>query len=511
MAKKNNGANVTPAPGAGAGNNDLLSLIDMGKDKGFLTYDEINDAFPEDNFSVEEMDNLLETLGELGIEIVDTAEKGAEAKEAADVKEELLEAERVEDPVRIYMREMGAVPLLKREEEIVYAKRIEEARGGLRRLTLNSPFAVMEVLRVVARVKSGKASLRDLIEEAEEAGQYDEAYAEEVTTKLERLKRRKPGSAYKLLKDVNLSNNLIRRIIKRIVRLEHFIEREENKKGARKVERAKLRIKRVFKRIEMKRPDLKEVSREVKVHDFNMWEAKQRLIEANLRLVVSIAKRYVNLGLKFSDLIQEGNIGLMKAVDKFDYKKGYKFSTYATWWIRQAITRSIADHGRTIRIPVHMIETINRLLQTSRQLLKELGREPYPEEIAERMDIPIAKVRRILRLMKQTLSLETPIGDDEESSLGDFIEDEKSPSPAEAAIEKDLTDQTSLVLDTLTPREEKVLRMRFGIGEKQDYTLEEVGKVLGVTRERVRQIEAKAIRRLRHPTRAKLLKGFSES
>ena len=493
-------------------NGDLLNLIDIGKDKGFLTYDEINDAFPQDNFSVEEMDNLLETLGDLGIDVVDTAE-GAEKAEPheAEPKEEVLEAERVEDPVRIYMREMGAVPLLKREEEIVFARRIEEARDELRRLTLGSPFAVREVLRVVERVKTGRASLRDLLEEAEEVAEEAEAtYSDEVVARLERLKRRKPESAYKLLKDVNLSNNLIRRIIKRIVRLEHLIEREENKKGPRKSERAKARVRRIFKRLEMKRAELKELARSVKVHDFNMWEAKQRLIEANLRLVVSIAKRYVNLGLKFSDLIQEGNIGLMKAVDKFDYKKGYKFSTYATWWIRQAITRSIADHGRTIRIPVHMIETINRLLQTSRQLLKELGREPYPEEIAERMDIPIAKVRRILRLMKQTLSLETPIGDDEESSLGDFIEDEKSPSPSDAAIEKDLSDQTNLVLESLTPREEKVLRMRFGIGEKQDYTLEEVGKVLGVTRERVRQIEAKAIRRLRHPTRAKLLKGFSE-
>ena len=497
--------------------NDLISLIDIGKDKGFLTYDEINDALPQDNFSVEEMDNLLETLGDLGIDVVDSAEKGSasEAVDASEPKEELEveEVERVEDPVRIYMREMGAVPLLKREEEIVYAKRIEESRNELRRLTLTSPFAVVEVLRVVGRVRAGKSSLRDLIEEEAEEGQQEEeaaAAADEVLTRLERLKRRKPESAYKLLKDINLSNLLIRRIVKRIVRLEHLIEREESKKGAKKQERAKLRIRRIFKRLEMKRADLKEVARQVKVHDFNMWEAKQRLIEANLRLVVSIAKRYVNLGLKFSDLIQEGNIGLMKAVDKFDYKKGYKFSTYATWWIRQAITRSIADHGRTIRIPVHMIETINRLLQTSRQLLKELGREPYPEEIAERMDIPIQKVRRILRLMKQTLSLETPIGDDEESSLGDFIEDEKSPSPADAAIEKDLSDQTNSVLETLTPREEKVLRMRFGIGEKQDYTLEEVGKVLGVTRERVRQIEAKAIRRLRHPTRAKLLKGFSE-
>ncbi|MBI5562281.1 MAG: RNA polymerase sigma factor RpoD [Deltaproteobacteria bacterium] len=505
MIKKTSGNNGGNAPD----NSAITNLLDIGKDKGFLTYDEINDAFPQDNFSVEDMDNLLETLGDMGIDVVDTADK-AEVPELGMPKEELLEAERVEDPVRIYMREMGMVPLLKREEEIIYARRIEEARTELRRLTLSSPFAVREVLRVVARVKSGKASLRDLAEEIDETVQFDEAYTEEVTARLEKLRRRKAESAYKLLKDENLSANITRRIVKRIIKFDHLLEREEAKKGAKKAERAKLRIRRLTKRIEMKRAGVKELAREVKVHDFNMWEAKQKLIESNLRLVVSIAKRYVNLGLKFSDLIQEGNIGLMKAVDKFDYKKGYKFSTYATWWIRQAITRSIADHGRTIRIPVHMIETINRLLQTSRQLLKELGREPYPEDIAERMNIPIAKVRRILRLMKQTLSLETPIGDDEESSLGDFIEDEKSPSPSDAAIEKDLSDQTNLVLESLTPREEKVLRMRFGIGERQDYTLEEVGRVLGVTRERVRQIEAKAIRRLRHPTRAKLLKGFSE-
>ena len=525
---------------------DVRELINKGRSRGFLTYDEINDAIPDENFSVDEIDNFLEALGEMGIDVVDDASKvrREEYEAEEEEKEELWEIERTEDPVRIYMREMGAIPLLSREAEIMLAKQMEEGKRELRRLLLSTLFAEREVLKFGRRLREGKASLKDFIEDVEEGALYSEEYTAEIIKRINKLedlsrKRRqvkerlatedlppKRRASLKgrltvlnrqiegLLNELNISQDRIEKMTEKLERLTNLLEREQERlstaRDEARRERAKRRIERVTNTLGMTLEEIKGLAKDLKVYKWMVKRAKNKLIEANLRLVISIAKKYVNLGLKFSDLVQEGNIGLMKAVDKFDYRKGYKFSTYATWWIRQAITRAIADYGRTIRIPVHMIETINRLLQTSRQLLKELGREPTPEEIGERLGIPASKVRKTLRLTKQTLSLETPIGDDEESSLGDFIEDEKAVSPADYAIERNLAEQTRKVLATLSPREEKVLRMRFGIGEKHDHTLEDVGQVLGVTRERIRQIEAKAIKRLRHPSRIRLLKSFYE-
>ncbi len=525
---------------------DVRQLINKGRSRGFLTYDEINDAIPDEDFSVDEIDNFLETLGEMGIDVVDDASKAKEEYELEEEeeKEELFEIERTEDPVRIYMREMGAIPLLSREAEIMLAKQMEEGKREMRKLLLSTIFAEREVLKFGRLLKKGKVSLKDFIEDIEEGISYNEEYVEGVLKKIEELeglsaKKRQVLEALsardlpprrraslkgrltvlnrqiqKILYDLNISQNWIERMAERLERLVNLLEKEQEiiarGEDERRKERARRRIEVATRTLGMGWEELKALTKDLKVYKWMVKRAKNKLIEANLRLVISIAKKYVNLGLKFSDLVQEGNIGLMKAVDKFDYRKGYKFSTYATWWIRQAITRAIADYGRTIRIPVHMIETINRLLQTSRQLLKELGREPTPEEIGERLGIPASKVRKTLRLTKQTLSLETPIGDDEESSLGDFIEDEKAVSPADYAVERNLAELTRKVLATLSPREEKVLRMRFGIGEKHDHTLEDVGQVLGVTRERIRQIEAKAIKRLRHPSRIKLLKSFYE-
>jgi RNA polymerase primary sigma factor len=581
-------------------------LITMGKAKGFLTYDEVNEHMPENIVSSDQMDDWLSAFSGEGIEIVDSssklkvAEKG-EGTDAEEEEEEEVEAKKEEpeeeedadgysktnDPVRMYLRKMGSVSLLTREGEVEIAKRIEDGERRVLQVVLNSSVAIEEILNLGDKLRKQKIRVKEVVKDAdEEDAEFDEQWhidrvckvidkvrrlwkeQEKVGEKLlakavsepTRKKYKKQISDFKqeildALAEMRLNKKQIDKIV---IKLKELVERIEQAnreimgcehrsglsikellKTLREIRSSPLRQRAVAKKLGI-RPDeieemslvitnarkkIKRVEEEAKLTETVLRDtvaeiedgermaerAKAELVEANLRLVVSIAKKYTNRGLQFLDLIQEGNIGLMKAVDKFEYKRGYKFSTYATWWIRQAITRAIADQARTIRIPVHMIETINKLIRTSRYLVQELGREPTPEEIAEKMELPLDKVRKVLKIAKEPISLETPIGEEEDSHLGDFIEDKSVISPADAVISMNLAEQTRKVLATLTPREEKVLRMRFGIGEKSDHTLEEVGQDFEVTRERIRQIEAKALRKLRHPSRSKRLKSFMES